>query len=153
MSARIGVIVMTIALVLYFILAGQRAWLWMVSGEPIAVAMGIAMLFFPVLAAWGIGRELMFGVSAQRLGRQLEAEGALPEDEVATYVSGRVHRDEGDALFPKYRAAVEAAPEDWRAWYRMGLVYDAAGDRRRARQAVRQSIALERRQRRERSTT
>jgi len=38
---------------------------------------------------------------------------------------------------------VEAHPDDWRAWYRLGLAYDASGDRRRARGAVRQAIQLE----------
>ena len=33
---------------------------------------------------------------------------------------------------------------DWRAWLRLGLVYDASGDRRRARAAVRRAIALAR---------
>ena len=62
--------------------------------------------------------------------------------------SGRVMREDGDAVFPIYRADVEAHPDDWRAWYRLGLAYDAAGDRRRARAAVRQAIRLETAQRR-----
>ena len=62
--------------------------------------------------------------------------------------SGRVVRSEADALFPAYRADVEAHPDDWRAWYRLGLAYDASGDRRRAREAVRRAIRLEGAQRR-----
>ncbi len=57
-------------------------------------------------------------------------------------------RAEADAAFPRYREEVEAAPEDWRAWYRLGLAYDGSGDRRRARAAIRRAIALERRGRR-----
>ena len=56
--------------------------------------------------------------------------------------SGRVERADGETVFPKYRAQVEQSPEDWRAWYRLGLAYDAAGDRRRAREAIRASIRL-----------
>jgi Flp pilus assembly protein TadD len=52
-------------------------------------------------------------------------------------------REDGDAAFPAFRADVEAHPDEWRAWYRLGLAYDAAGDRRRARAAVRTAIALE----------
>ena len=44
----------------------------------------------------------------------------------------------------RFKADVENAPDDWRAWYRLGIVYDAAGDRRRARAAVRTAIRLER---------
>ena len=62
--------------------------------------------------------------------------------------SGRVLREDADAVFPAYRADVEAHPDDWRAWYRLGLAYDAAGDRRRARAAVRQAIRLETAERR-----
>ena len=143
MSARIGVAVMAVLLALYIVLVGQRAVLLLVSGEPVGIAMGVALIVLPVIAVWGLGRELWFGVRAQQLGRRLESEGAVPQEDVAVRPSGRVVREEADALFPSYRAAVEAAPEDWRAWYRLGLAYDASGDRRRARGAVRTAIRLE----------
>lgn len=143
MSARIGVVVMTALLALYIVLVGQRAWLLVASGDPIAVAMGLALIVLPLIAAWALGRELWFGVRAQQLGRRLATEGGLPEDEVTVRPSGRVLREDGDAVFPAYRADAEAHPDDWRAWYRLGLAYDAAGDRRRAREAVRTAIRLE----------
>ena len=143
MTARIGVVVMAALLALYIVLVGQRAWLLVASGDPIGIAMGIALVVLPVIAAWALGRELWFGVRAQQLGRRLEAEGGLPADEVAVRPSGRVLREDGDAVFPAYRAEAEAHPDDWRAWYRLGLAYDAAGDRRRARNAVRTALRLE----------
>lgn len=143
MSARIGVTVMAVALLIYIVLVAQRAWLLVTSAEPVGIAMGIALVVLPVIAAWALGRELWFGVRAERLGRRLEAEGALPSDDVTVRPSGRVVREDADALFPAYRSAVQNQPDDWRAWYRLGLAYDAAGDRRRARAAVRQSIRLE----------
>ena len=143
MTARIGVVVMAALLALYIVLVGQRAWLLIVSGDPIGVTMGIALIVLPVIAAWALGRELWFGVRAQQLGRRLESEGGLPSDEVTVRPSGRVMREDGDAVFPAYRADAEAHPDDWRAWYRLGLAYDAAGDRRRAREAVRTAIRLE----------
>jgi cytochrome c-type biogenesis protein CcmH/NrfG len=144
MSARIGVAVMAVLLALYIALVGQRAWLLLVSGDPVGVGLGIALVVLPVIAVWALGRELWFGVRAQQLGRRLEADGALPQDEVTLLPSGRVARADGDAVFPAYRADVESHPDDWRAWYRLGLAYDAAGDRRRAREAVRTAIRLER---------
>ena len=49
-----------------------------------------------------------------------------------------------DEQFPQFKAEVEAQPENWRAWFRLGLAYDASGDRRRARAALRESIRLQR---------
>ncbi|HYI50390.1 MAG TPA: hypothetical protein VEX42_02335 [Microbacterium sp.] len=148
MTARIGVAVMAALLVLYIVLVAQRAWLLLASGEAIAVAMGAGLVVLPIIAAWALGRELWFGVRAQALGRRLETEGGLPDEEVAVRPSGRVMRDDGEAVFPAYRADVEAHPDDWRAWFRLGLAYDAAGDRRRAREAVRKAIRLETAERR-----
>lgn len=147
MSARIGVAVMVAAFALYAVFVGQRAWLLLTSGMPLGVAAGVALLVLPVIAVWAVGRELWFGVRAQALGRRLEAEDALPTDALETRPSGRVLRDEADAVFPAYRHDVEEAPDDWRAWYRLGLAYDGSGDRRRARAAVRAAIRLERRDR------
>lgn len=143
MSARVGVAVMAALLALYIVLVGQRAWILLTSGDPIGVAMGAGLALLPLLAAWGLAREVHFGVRAEQLGRRLEREGALPQDDVAVRPSGRVVRADGDAVFPRYRDEVEARPDDWRAWYRLGLAYDAAGDRRRAREAVRTAIRLE----------
>lgn len=148
MSARIGVAVMAVLLALYIVLVGQRAWLLLGSGDPVGVLMGVGLVVLPFIAAWALGRELWFGVRAEQLGRRLADEGALPDDEVGVRPSGRVVRADADAVFPAYRADVEAHPEDWRRWYRLGLAYDAAGDRRRARDAVRRSIRLERAERR-----
>lgn len=145
MTTRIGVAVMAVLLALYIALVAQRAWLLLTSGDPVGIALGAGLVLLPVLAAWALWRELAFGMGAERLGRRLEGEGGLPAEEVATRPSGRPLREEGEALFPGYRAAVEAEPDDWRTWYRLGLAYDAAGDRRRARQAVREAIRRERR--------
>ena len=143
MSARVGVAVTAVLLALYIVLVGQRAVLLLGSGDAVGVAMGVALVVLPLIAVWALGRELWFGVRAEQLGRRLEAEGGVPEEDVAVRPSGRIVRADADALFPAYRAEVEAAPEDWRAWYRLGLAYDASGDRRRARAAVRTAIRLE----------
>ncbi|WP_203582200.1 tetratricopeptide repeat protein [Microbacterium hibisci] len=144
MSARIGVAVMAALLALYIVLVGQRAWLLILSGDGVGIAMGVALIVLPLIAAWALGRELWFGVRAQQVGRRLEAEGGVPQDDVAVRPSGRVMRADGDAVFPVYRADAEAHPDDWRVWYRLALAYNAAGDRRRAREAVRTAIRLER---------
>ncbi|OCG73852.1 hypothetical protein [Microbacterium sediminis] len=147
MKVRIGVAVIALALVLYLSVVALEAIALLRSGQPVGVAMGVAMLVLPAIAAWAIARELWFGARAEQVGARLEREGALPTDEVAVRPSGRIVQADGDAVFPRYRAVVEAHPDDWRAWYRLGLAYDAAGDRRRARAAIRESITLEKRAR------
>jgi cytochrome c-type biogenesis protein CcmH/NrfG len=143
MSARIGVAVMAAMLLLYIVLVGQRAVVLLTSGDGVAIAMGVALVVLPAVAVWALGRELWFGWRAEQLGRRLETEGGLPEDELDVRPSGRPVRAEADDLFPRFRADAQAHPDDWRAWYRLGLAYDGAGDRRRAREAVRKAIALE----------
>jgi cytochrome c-type biogenesis protein CcmH/NrfG len=135
---------MAALLALYIVLVGWRAVQLVQTGEPVGIAMGVALIVLPLIAAWALGRELWFGVRAEQLARRLEAEGGLPDDIVATTPSGRVTRADGEAVFPRYRAEVEQRPDDWRAWFRLSLAYDAAGDRTRARQAVRQAIRHER---------
>lgn len=144
MRSKASAVVLAVLLLLYLVLAGQRAVLFILSGEPVAVVMGVALLLLPALGVWALAREWRFGVHAERLGARLESEDALPEESVPVRSSGRVERSAADALFPKYRAAVEQAGADWRDWFRLGLVYDAAGDRRRARAAIRRAIAMER---------
>ena len=150
MRVRLAVALMTVLLLLYILLAGQRAVVLLGSGQTVGVVMGVALIVLPLLALWAIGRELWFGVRAQRLGERLDAEGGLPDENLPVRPSGRIERADGDALFPQYRADVEQHPGDWRARYRLALAYDAAGDRRRAREAVRTAIRLEAGERRER---
>jgi hypothetical protein len=134
---------MAVLLAVYLVLVGWRAVQFIATGEPIAVGIGIALMVLPVLGAWALWRELDFGWRSQQLVRRLDAEGggdlglpALP--------SGRVDREAADAAFDGFRRDVETRPESWQAWLRLGLAYDAAGDRRRARQAVRTAITLDR---------
>ena len=98
-----------------------------------------------LLLVW---REVRFGQASARLGAELDAEGGLLVDDLPRRPSGRVERAAADDLFDRVRAEVEASPEDWRGWYRLALAYDAAGDRTRARAAVRDAIALHARERR-----
>jgi tetratricopeptide (TPR) repeat protein len=146
MTARSGAILIAVLLAVYVVLVGWRAVQFVATGEPIAVAIGIALIVLPIVAAWTLWREIMFGVRSQALVRRLEAEGALDLG-IPLLPSGRPQRAAADAAFPAFQAAAEAEPDSWRAWLRLGLAYDAAGDRRRARSAVRRAITLERAER------
>jgi len=144
MKGRIGAGVMAILLAFYLVLVGWRAVLFLQSGEPVGIAIGIALLVLPVIGVWALVLELTFGIRSARLVRLLEASGELPVETLPIRASGRPVRDAADADFPQYREAVDAAPKDWKAWFRLGLAYDAAGDRKRARGAIRTAITLER---------
>ncbi|PPG30057.1 hypothetical protein C5B97_11215 [Pseudoclavibacter sp. RFBB5] len=113
------------------------------AGDIVAKIMGAALIVFPVLAVVFIARELLFGMQTERLLRRLAEAGELPEDDLPKRPSGRVVREAADEDFPKWKAEVEAAPDDWRAWMRLGLAYSASGDRKRARSALREGIRLE----------
>lgn len=142
MTNRIGVVVMTVLLALYLVFAIRYGLLLIAVGTPVAVAIGVALLVFPVIAGGALVAEFVFTVRADRLGRTLDAEGGMPVEQLPVLPSGRIDRAAADAVFPRYQAEAEADPENWRAWYRLGLAYDASGDRRRARWAMRQAIRL-----------
>ena len=144
MRGRLGALVMTALLVLYLVLVTHLAVRLISVDEPVAKVLGIALLVLPVIGLWALIVELLFGLRSQRLTTILAEAGELPVDDLPTRASGRPVRAAADAEFPRYRAEVEADPGSWRAWFRLGLAYDASGDRRRARQAIRRSIALER---------
>ncbi len=143
MTTRAGALLMAALLALYLVLVGWRAVQFVATGEPVAVGIGVALVVLPVIAAWALWREIAFGVRSQALVRRLETEGELHLG-LPLLASGRPDRAAADAAFPAFREAAEANPGSWRAWLRLGLVYDAAGDRRRARAAVRRAITLER---------
>jgi tetratricopeptide (TPR) repeat protein len=146
MTAKYSAILMAALLAIYVALVGWRAVQFVTTGEPVAVAMGIALIVLPLIAAWAIWRELAFGIRSQALVQRLDAEGGLDLG-LPLLPSGRPERAAATAAFDGFRADVDADPESWRAWLRLGLAYDAAGDRRRARQAVRKAIELERSER------
>jgi hypothetical protein len=143
MTAKYSAILMAALLAVYVALVGWRAVQFVATGEPVGIAMGIALIVLPLIAAWAIWRELAFGIRSQGLVQRLDAEGGLDLG-LPLLPSGRPERAAATAAFDGFRADVDADPESWRAWLRLGLAYDAAGDRRRARQAVRKAIELER---------
>jgi membrane protein implicated in regulation of membrane protease activity len=144
MKNRFAALFMALLLLLYIVIAGQRAILLFSAGTALGIIAGCALVLFPLIAIWALWRELAFGWGTERLVKRLDAEGGLPEQTEVT-ASGREVRAAADADFPRYKAEVEAEPESWRAWFRLGLAYDASGDRRRARWALREAIRLSRR--------
>ena len=142
MTARRVVVLLVAACGVYLLLIVQRALVLIESGQVVPMVLGLALLAIPVIGVWVVWREVQFGLQSEALANQLAAEGALPADDLPRRPSGRPERDAADARFAERRSEVERDPANWRAWYRLGLAYDDAGDRRRARGAVRRAIAL-----------
>jgi cytochrome c-type biogenesis protein CcmH/NrfG len=142
MRAKIGYTVSALALVFYFVLAGDRGVLLIEDGRPITVTFGFAVLVLPLIGVWFLWHTTQFARHAGRLGRELEAEGGLPVDELERTPSGRIDRDSADAVFAKRQAETEAAPDDWRNWFRLAVAYFDARDTPRARKAMQRAIAL-----------
>ena len=141
---RVVVGILTAVLIVYFWLLADRAIALIGSGSVAGIALGIGVLLLPIIGVVLVGWELRFGWQTQKLARRLAADDLLPDvSELPRRASGRVERDAADAHFEVIRAEVEAAPEEWRGWYRLAHAYDLAGDRKRARSAMRQAIDLE----------
>ena len=141
-SAKLGAIVMTGLLGMYLALVGERSIALVSSSEPVAVAIGSIMIILPAVAAWGIFMELRFGLRIERLGERLKQEDAWPQFDFELRPSGRPTKESAEAIFGRYRELVKNDESNWRSWFALGLAYDAAGDRARARKAMRTAIAL-----------
>lgn len=139
---KIGALVMSALLVVYVILLANTGFTLLLTGILLAQIMGTLILAFPLVGLWVIFVELKFGLAAQKLVERVEAEGAWPDLEIETRPSGRAVRASADAAFAKFSAAAEQNQSDFHAWFNLSLAYDACGDRRRARSAMRRAIAL-----------
>ena len=139
---KIWVGAVTLLLVFYLVVSFQRSVLLLMDSNLAAKAIGAAYLVLPVIGAWALVRELMFGARTEQMAKVLEAEGGLPVDELPRTPAGRIVRAAADAEFEKYREEAEAAPGDWRSCVRLSCAYDAAGDRKRARSSMRDAVRL-----------
>ena len=144
MSTRLVAFILATAVAVYLLFTVARSWVLIATGDPVPVALGVAVIVIPVIGAWVLYRELAFGMRTQQLGRELGAEGGLPVDDLPRTPSGRIERDAADARFAEYEQQVQSTPDDWRAWYRLAIGYDDARDRKRARAAMRRAITLHR---------
>ncbi len=143
LSARTTALLLTAVLAVYFVLMTGRAIALLETGTGVGIGLGVGVLLLPIVGAWVAVATIRFGLQTERLARRLAAEGTLPDtSSLPRMPSGRIDRTAADAWFEERRAEVEAAPEDWRTWFRLAHGYDIAGDRRRAREAMRKALEL-----------
>ena len=143
-SAKFGAIVTGALVVMYVALLGQRGFELLATPNTVAKAMGAVILALPVFALWAIIRELIFGLQIERLAKLIQNEGTWPHFEFDFRPSGRPTRESADRVFETVRDTAAKLPDDWHSWFNLGLAYDACGDRRRARAAMRKALKLNR---------
>jgi cytochrome c-type biogenesis protein CcmH/NrfG len=119
-----------------------RAALLLQADSTVARLLGLGVIILPLLVLWGVWHEVQFGRAAARLGDQLAVSGGLPKDRLPRRPSGRINRKAADLAFEKFSAEAQKTPDSWPVQFRLGLAYDACGDRRRARAAMRRAIRL-----------
>lgn len=141
-SGKAAALFMSLLLALYLFASVVLAIGFIQSGQTIGVVMGVALMALPLLGLWALIRELRFGWSSEKLIDKLEQEHQLLE--LPASATGPEARRYADEAFPALQSAVMDEPESWRAWLRLSLGYDAAGDRKRARAAARRAIELAR---------
>jgi hypothetical protein len=144
---QLMIVLMCAALLVYLVLLGRAAVLMISSGRAVAVALGGALLILPGIGLWAMIATLRAGLAHQKLAR-LAAEDGMELDVSALprRPSGRIERDAADALFDTVRTELDSDPHDWHRWYRLARAYDYAGDRSRAREAMKKAVELQGRQ-------
>ncbi len=137
-----GALAVTALLALYVWKIAGRGGAMVRTGEPALVGIGSGVLIIPLIVLGLIVREYRLAARVQRMADTLAAAGELPVDDLPRSPGGRIDRAAADVVFDERRAAVEQAPDDWKAWYHLAFAYDASGDRRRAREALRKASGL-----------
>jgi cytochrome c-type biogenesis protein CcmH/NrfG len=146
-SLRIQLLIalMCAALLVYIVLLGRTAVAMIGSGRGVGIALGCALLILPAIGLWAMLAPLRAGFAHQRLARLAAEDGMeLDTDALPRRPSGRIEREAADALFARVRDELEGDPDNWRRWYRLARAYDYAGDRSRAREAMKQALKLHR---------
>jgi cytochrome c-type biogenesis protein CcmH/NrfG len=132
------------AMLVYLILLGRLAVAMITTGRPAAIGLGLALLIMPGIGLWAMIATLRAGFAHQKLARLIaEDDMELDTSALPRRPSGRFQRDAADALFATVRTEVQDDPDDWRRWYRLARAYDYAGDRRRAREAMKTAVHLQ----------
>ncbi|MFI8522142.1 hypothetical protein ACIGEZ_30645 [Streptomyces sp. NPDC085481] len=142
MGGKITYVFLATVLVLVFGVVGMEGVLLLLTGEPAAMGMGAVAFLLPLVGGWFLWKNTRFARQANRLARELEAEGGLPEDELRRTAGGRIDRDSADEVFARRKAETEDTPDDWRCWFRLAVAYHDARDTPRARKAMQRAITL-----------
>ncbi|MFG2825190.1 hypothetical protein ACGFX4_37915 [Kitasatospora sp. NPDC048365] len=142
MTSRIGFFLLAAALLVVSLICVGEGVQLVATGKPLGIGIGLGAFVIPPIGVWFLWQTVRFGRASERLAKQLEAEGGLPVDELERTAGGRIDRASADAVFARRKAEAEAAPDDWRAFFRLAVAYADAGDTPRARKAMQHAIKL-----------
>ncbi|MGN8246358.1 hypothetical protein ACTHAM_000020 [Cellulomonas soli] len=143
-TSVVAAAVLTALLALYLVVVASRATALVRTGEPVGIALGIAFWVLPLLVLGLVAKEWRLAIDVQRMADELADAGSLPVDDLPRSPGGRVDRAVAREAFDEARERAEAEPEAWSSWYHLAFAYDAAGDRRRARESLRTASRLHR---------
>ena len=128
MRAKIFVAVLVAITAAYCWGLGWIAWGFLQVGTALGYGLALGITILLALSVWVVWREVLFGLRAGGLARRYQ----VPRDAV---------EDDPRAEFEAARTAIQDGGEqDWAAWFRLALAYDALRDRAGARRATRQAI-------------
>lgn len=139
-SPKLWIVIFTLVCVIYFWFAFDRALLLIKEDEAVLTAFAIAIVIIPALGLYLVAREIHFGFTMQRMGRELAQTGKLPRDDLPKEESGRSVLEDADARFESIAQSHD--PEDWVKCYLLALAYDESRDRKAARASMREAARL-----------
>src|SRR6478752_4463595 len=106
--------------------------------------LGLIFLIVFVVGVLLFIRQLRFGTSAQRLARTIAEEGGFDRETLERDHRGKVVPHVAAERLKVCQAEVDAHPDDWRAWFQLGVAFGDMRNPAAARSAVRRAVALER---------
>ena len=141
MRARLGVALGVLLTALFVWGLGWIAYGFIRAGGVVGWGFAAAIAILVVLTVWVTWREVLFGMHAARLSLAYETDAAGMIDDAGAATA----LDDPRAEFEAARSAVEEGErDDWRAWYRLAVAYDAMRDRKQARACLRRAITADR---------
>ena len=142
MTARRTTFILVVVTLFYCYGIGWRGVTLLQDHRVDVKVLGVGVLMLPVVGIVVLVNEVKFGRATSRLAADHGPAPANEVDALPKRPSGRIDRKAADEFFELKAAEVEAAPADWRAWYRLSIAYGDAGDNARGRRAMRKAIAL-----------
>lgn len=141
-KSKAGAFLLSAITLIYLVLMTNQAITLIQLESPIAKIMGAALFGLPAVGVWAIIRELKFGLQVESLSKRVHLEGVWPSFDLELRPSGRPVRASAQKVFAEYAERTQNNPDDWHSWFSLSLAYDAAGDSRRARAAMRKAVRL-----------
>ncbi len=141
MLTKIWLAVIVAITLLYAFLLFERGVVLIQDGQPIAIAMGLAILIFPLLAVATIFFEIRFGIMLSKLEKILQASD-ISTPKYRLLLSGRAEKESAQEVFAQLKQSIEEDETNYLNWYLLADCYDKLGDRKRARAAARKAISM-----------